>query len=358
MFWFGIGLIALGVAIAVIRCIAFRGPFAEPSEPPKGIIDMHCHTAGIGEGGSGAWVSEELRRSWKFPVYLKIFGSSEAELMEKGDTAILDVISRLVSESEHVDGAVILAMDATYSVDGSLDRSECEVCVPNRFVGESVKRYENLYFGASIHPNRTDALDELEWSKENGAVLLKWLPNIQNIDPSNPAYTEFYDRLAALDLPLLTHVGDEDSFSKTNNALGDPKLLRLPLERGVRVIAAHVASSGTREGEENIDRLLDMLPQYSNLYSDISTLTQFNRKRYLGKVLTDPRLNGRLMYGTDHPLTNTPMATPLQFPLNLKLGQLWKLWRTSNPWDRDVQLKAALGTPKEVFTLSRDFLGL
>ncbi|QXD30727.1 hypothetical protein [Candidatus Pelagisphaera phototrophica] len=94
------------------------------------------------------------------------------------------------------------------------------------------------------------------------------------------------------------------------------------------------------------------------LYTDISTLTQFNRKRYLNKVLNDPRLKGRMMYGTDYPLTNTPMASPLQFPLNLKFSQLWSLWLTRNSWDRDVHLKAALGTPKEVFTLNRQFLGL
>lgn len=342
----------------LVRAALFRGPLATSSDPPKGIIDMHCHTAGIGEGGSGAWVSEELRRSWKFPLYLKIFGSSEVALKAKGDEAILETIARSVGDSKYVAGAVILAMDAPYSRDGELDRPAGEVCVPNRFVGNAVKRFDNLYFGASVHPNRTDALEELEWSKANGAVLVKWLPNIQNIDPSNTAYKPFYQRLAALDLPLLTHVGDEDSFSKTNNALGDPQLLHLPLRCGVRVIAAHVASSGKTNGQENKERLLEMMPEYPNLFTDISTLTQFNRKRYLGAVLNDSRLKGRMMYGTDYPLTNTPLATPLQFPLNLKINQLWSLWRTSNSWDRDVGLKAALGTPKAVFTLSREFLGL
>ncbi len=352
---YGLTVIAILVAAFLVRLWLFRGPFAAPA---KGIIDMHCHTAGIGEGGSGAWISEELRSSWKFPLYLKIFGSSQSMLKAKGDEAILEIVSRSVKESEYVEGAVILAMDEPYSIDGEIDRAEGEVCVPNRFVGESVKQYDNLYFGASVHPNRKDALMELEWSKQNGAVLLKWLPNIQNIDPSNPSYKGYYEQLVALDLPLLTHVGDEDSFSKTNNALADPQLLRFPLECGVRVIAAHVASSGQREGRDNIDRLLEMMPEYPNLFTDISTLTQFNRKRYLGKVLSDPRLKDRMMYGTDYPLTNTPMASPLQFPLNLKLRQLWSLWRTSNSWDRDVRLKAALGTPQAVFTLSRQFLGL
>mgnify|MGYP002637259051 CR=1 FL=1 len=154
--------------------------------------------------------------------------------------------------------------------------------------------------------------------------------NIQNIDPSDRSYAVYYDRLVALDLPLLTHVGDEDSFSKTNNALGDPRRLKLPLERGVRVIAAHVASSGESEGQDNVERLLEMMPIYPNLMADISTLTQFNRRRHLSKVLNDPRLKGRLMYGTDYPLTNTPMVTPLQYPLNLRLKQMVALWRTKN----------------------------
>ena len=161
----------------------------------------------------------------------------------------------------------------------------------------------------------------------------------------------------ALNLPLLTHVGDKDSFSKTNNALADRQILRFPLECWVRVIAVYVASQGERNGLEDIDSLLEMLPVYPYLYTDISTLTQCNRKRYLNKVLNDPRLQGRIMYGTDYRLTNTPMASPLQLPLKRKFSQLYSLWRTRNSWDRDLRLKAALSVPKEVFGLSWQFLG-
>ncbi|MBN12323.1 MAG: hypothetical protein CMI17_04870 [Opitutaceae bacterium] len=73
-------------------------------------------------------------------------------------------------------------------------------------------------------------MEELEWSKENGAVLIKGLPKIEDIDPSNSSCRDFYQRLVALNLPLLTYVSDEDSFSKTNNALADRQLLRFPLE--------------------------------------------------------------------------------------------------------------------------------
>ncbi|MFT5192926.1 MAG: putative TIM-barrel fold metal-dependent hydrolase [Verrucomicrobiales bacterium] len=349
----------LALALAALRLLLFQGPLHTPvTPPPEGILDMHCHTAGIGAGDSGAWISDEMRTSWKFGLYLRVFGSSEKQVSTEGDQILMDIIARSIRESVHVDGAVILAMDAPYSDDGELDRTSGEIFVPNRFIGETVKLYPELYFGASVHPNRADALQELTWSKQNDALLVKWLPNIQNINPSDERHVPYYEKLIELNLPLLTHVGDEDSFSKTNNALGDPQLLRLALKMGVRVIAAHVASSGKSQGQDNVERLLEMMPEYPNLVADLSTLTQTNRRRHLRKVLNDARLEGRLMYGTDYPLTNTPLVTPWQYPFNLTLSQLWRLGRTRNSWDRDVQLKAALGVSPAVFKLSREYLGL
>lgn len=343
----------------IARVVFFRGAMHLPvASPPTGILDMHCHTAGFGAGGSGAWVSEDLRSSWKFNLYLKIFGTDKKTVSEQGDQIVMDIIARSLRESVHVDAAVILALDEPYTVDGVLNRDAGEACVPNRFVGESVKAHSELHFGASVHPNRKDALAELEWSKANGAVFVKWLPNIQDINPADERYVDYYNKLVELDLPLLTHVGDEDSFSKTNNALGDPNLLKLALDCGVRVIAAHVASSGVSDGQDNVERLLEMMPEYPNLVADLSTLTQFNRKKHFPKVLKDSRLKGRLMYGTDYPLTNTPLVSPLQYFLRLNLTQLWQLTMTRNSWDRDVRLKAALGVPPEVFHFSREFLNL
>ena len=89
-------------------------------------------------------------------------------LQAKGYRAILEIIVQSVNKSEYVDGAVILAMDDPYSIGGAVNPAEGEVCAPNRFVGDFVKRHENLYFGASVNPNRKVALDVLEWSKEKG----------------------------------------------------------------------------------------------------------------------------------------------------------------------------------------------
>ncbi|MCP4626607.1 MAG: metal-dependent hydrolase, partial [bacterium] len=46
---------------------------------------MHCHTAGIGAGGSGCFISRDLQESWKFAVYLKSFGVTLEDLKREGD---------------------------------------------------------------------------------------------------------------------------------------------------------------------------------------------------------------------------------------------------------------------------------
>jgi hypothetical protein len=94
---------------------------------------MHCHTAGFGAGGSGARVSQALRESWKFKLYLKIFGTSEEEVNEKGDEIVMDVIVRQVEKSQFIDDVVILAMDAPYDGEGNLVEDQIEAYVPNRF---------------------------------------------------------------------------------------------------------------------------------------------------------------------------------------------------------------------------------
>ena len=50
---------------------------------------------------------------------------------------------------------------------------------------------------------------ELERCLAEGAVMLKCLPNCQNIDWNDRRYTAFLERMAAAGLPLLAHTGSE-----------------------------------------------------------------------------------------------------------------------------------------------------
>lgn len=63
------------------------------------VLDMPCHVAGIGAGGSGAFISEGLRTSWKYRICLKAFGVTEDDVLTQGDGLIVKKISTRLAAS-------------------------------------------------------------------------------------------------------------------------------------------------------------------------------------------------------------------------------------------------------------------
>ncbi len=322
------------------------------------VIDIHCHAAGIGAGNSGCFISPKLRRSWKYRFYLTSFGVTNTELEREGDGLVLRRLSERLAASSRVRQAVVLAMDGVVDGIGQLDRDRTEMYIPNDFLARECRCYPNLLFGAGVNPLRPDALERLDAAAAAGAVLVKWLPSIQGTDPADRCLIPFYRRLAELRLPLLTHTGLEESFTRADNALADPARLRLPLEEGVTVIAAHCATSGRSNGEANLARLLPLFAQFPNLYADISALTQVNRLGHLERVLAHREIHSRLLYGTDMPLPATGLTSPWFHLLRLGPMEARRLAAIGNPWDQDVALKLALGMPEEILFRAAGVLGI
>ncbi len=332
------------------RLILFSGPYRQPQRLPGTIIDLHCHAAGIGAGDSGCHVSPAMRANFRFRAFLEAFGVTIEDLEQNGDAIVIERIARELDRSEHVDRAVVLALDGVIDPDtGELDLDRTDVFVPNEFVGREVARHSNLLFGASINPLRRDALQRLEAAASNGAVLVKWIPSVMDIDPADPAHIPFYVRMRELSLPLLSHTGTERSFTRARDELADPRRLRLPLEQGLLVIAAHTGAGGRNDGQADLRHLLALMREFPNLHADISALTQANRIGVLREVLEAPETAGRLVYGSDFPLINTALVSPWYFPLNLSVEQCAEIDAVANAWDRDVRLKQALGVPSDVF---------
>lgn len=326
--------------------------------PDSNIIDIHCHAAGIGAGGSGCHVSPPLRNSWKYSAYLRSYCVTEEELLREGDGLVIRRLAETLAGSTLVSRAVILAMDCVVCDNGEPDPGRTEIQIPNEFLSIEVRRYPNLLFGASINPHRRDAIDRLDRAVSDGAILVKWLGSIQHIDPADRRLIPFYQRLADLRLPLLVHTGRENSFTFARDELGDPEHLRIPLAEGVKVIAAHGAGNGMSHGERNFDRFLRLATEFPNLFADISALTQINRLGQLDRLLRHRELYGRLLYGSDMPLINTRITSPWVHAWRISPGRLWKIITERNPWDRDVLLKRALGVPEEIFANSARMLGL
>ena len=338
----------------LIACVLFW-IVAASATAAEGYLDMHVHTAGIGAGDSGAFVGAAMRGNLRFRLYLRAFAVTEEELEAEGDGLVIRKISAKVAESEQVARAVILAMDGVVA-DGELDREATQYYVPNDFVAAEVKRYDNLCYGASVNPQRHDALARLEQAHKDGALLVKWIPNVMHFDPADPAIEPFYRKLIELDLPLLSHAGKEQAFADARDDLGDPRRLAFPLALGVTVIAAHIATTGKSEGEDNFERILPMFDEYPNLYSEISSLTQINKRNYLKRALDVPGLDRRLLYGTDYPLQFFPLVSSAWHLRHIGAGAARRVGSIRNQWDRDVALKRAIGTPEHVFARSAELL--
>ncbi|MBL9214752.1 MAG: amidohydrolase family protein [Opitutaceae bacterium] len=331
-----------------------------PREPPPAapLVDLHCHTAGLGAGGSGCFVSPRMERSFKLHFYLRSFGVTKAELRREGDALVLRRLAERLAGSRHVSHAVVLALDGAVDAHGELDRARTEVYVPNEFLAAEIPRHPNLRWGASVNPHRHDALSRLEAARAQGAVLVKWLPSIQHIDPADARLIPYYRKLVELGLPLLTHTGNEHAFTQAHDEWCDPERLRLPLSLGVVVIAAHAGTSGSFAGERSFDRLARLMTEYPNLYADVSSLTQLNKRRHLGELIARPEFRGRLLYGTDYPLIEIrSLVSPWYFASRLSLREIRACAGIANPWDRDVALKHALGLPADAWTRGEAVLG-
>ena len=290
----------------------------DPLDPTQ-LIDHHVHLAGIGVGGSNAFINRKML-TWKHPFHrlkLKVYMSAAGVEEEmNADIEFISRLTRLVSSIKDHGRHRILGFDKHYRRDGTVDLDKTEFYVPNEYVFRIAEQYPDLFLpNISVNPYRPDALEELERWAKRGARVVKWLPNAMGIDPSDPKCDSFYQKLKELDLVLLSHGGEEKAVeAEEDQKLGNPLLLRRPLEAGVKVIVAHCAGLGKNEdieasGNPKVDnfdlfmRLMDDKRYEGLLFGEISAMTQFNRSgKPLQTILAREDLQERLVNGSDYPL--------------------------------------------------------
>jgi predicted TIM-barrel fold metal-dependent hydrolase len=286
---------------------------------PEQLIDHHVHIAGLGVGGTKAFVNPKML-TWRHPFHrlkLKVYMSSAGVSDEdNADPQAAARLASLVTSIKDHGKHRLLAFDKNYRKDGSVNLEKTEFYVPNEYVFELAERYPDLFVpNISVNPYRPDAIEELEKWARRGARIVKWLPNAMGIDPSDPKCDSFYQKMRDLDLILLSHGGEEKAVeAEEDQKLGNPLLLRRALDHGVRVIVAHCAGLGSNEDLdskerkqiENFDlflRLMDDKRYEGLLFGEISAMTQFNRSgKPLRTMLAREDLHERLVNGSDYPL--------------------------------------------------------
>lgn len=286
---------------------------------PAKVLDAHVHVVGLGTGGSGCTVGARMQslanptEYFKFSIYLNASGVTD---LQRADQQYVERLTSLVSSQAPHGRLLLFAFDKAHDESGAPLEADSEFFTPVEYVAGLAKARPELFLPcASVHPYRPDAVDALEQAAALGCIAVKWLPNAMNIDPSSPRCDAVYRAMARLGLTLISHAGEEKAVhSEERQRLGNPLLLRRPLEHGVKTVVAHCASLGknpdldvpAQPWLDNFDLFMRLMgePQWQGLlFGETSALTLVNRVgRPLEQVLLDERLQARLVNGSDYPL--------------------------------------------------------
>lgn len=304
------------------------------SNGTKTLIDCHVHLAALPDGDNGCYISPKMLRSPLFRFLLWKHKLSPQHPREANKKYVDDLLLELRA-SRHVQKAVLLGMDGYYDSNGIINLAHTDLLVGNDYVLSTAKAFpDELLAGVSINPQRRDAVEEVHRCAEAGAALVKVLPNAQQFNPAEQRYKAFYRALAERKLPFLSHVGYEFSLIGKDQSVGDPDRLRLALDEGATVIAAHACSYGLILYEKFLPTLKEFVQRYPHFYTDISALTLPNRFRMLLHLRKYPEIQERLLFGTDYPLSVFHVAAWGR----VAFGTLRTMMRTKNRFDRQVEV--------------------
>jgi hypothetical protein len=317
-------------------------------------LDIHVHIVGTGAGGTGC----RLRMRWWQRAFsgfmLRGIGLPADALEGDFDELYVEQLLRWVRGSS-LGGTVILAQDEVLDSQGRVLGEGGAHFVPNDYVLKLAHEHPEFLPGVSVHPARLGALEELERCLSAGAVLMKCLPNCQNIDCGDPKFTRFWERMAEAKLPLLAHTGGEHTLPVVRPEFANPRTLTRPLEIGVPVIAAHCAGKSGLTDPEHFPALVELMRKFPNCYADISALNIPVRSRLL-RCCLEPDVAQRLVHGSDYPVL---ISGAYAWMRGLITWQSFRQCaREANPLERDCLLKRAIGIDAAVFTRGWDLLRL
>ncbi len=317
------------------------------------LIDFHVHLAGNGCCQSGIILGKKFEKRPTFLLLKKIQKITAEQMLTDIDLLWIKRIANFIENSPSLTKAVPLCLDSVYSEEGIELINAIQMYIPNTWGHKVAKMFpKSLLFGASIHPYRKDALNELESCKNNNAFLIKWLPSMMGIDPESQLCTSFYEALKAYKIPLLSHTDTEHTFGlpeKKWAIYNHVEKLKKPLEAGVVVIAAHAGTPSQWE------IALALAKKYENFYLDTSGLFNPTRARSAVKLFANAHntiLKERLLFATDWPVP----AIPLLLIDRLGLKAYKDVQKISNPFEKDLKIKEYLGFMPHDFEKNQESL--
>ncbi len=312
------------------------------------IIDCHVHLCAFSPGQGST--SERLLNSLAFRFMrwrLGIMGEPDATTEAK----LVDILNRAIDET-NLDAIVLLAFDAVHDSAGNFDAANTHLYLTNDYAIELSKKYPKMKFGASVHPYRKDAVAELERCVKAGAVLMKWLPIVQNFNPADRRCIPFYEALTHYKLPLLSHTGGEKSLPNLDTNVADPNLLKPALDLGVKVIMAHCGTRSAPGETDFVPHFVRLAKDYEHCYGDTAALNLPTRWYAYPTILGDPAVRQKLIHGSDWPIPTLPN------PMEHSPRAVWAMMKQPNWLKRDIEIKRALGFDHEYWLRAAKVLQL
>ena len=311
-------------------------------------IDCHVHVCAVTPGHGS--MSQRVLRSMPFRFMRWRLGMKGED--EATERAVAAKLVETIDQTDALDAAVILAFDAVYDRDGRFDANNTHLYVTNDYAIELCRRDGKMLFGASVHPYRKDAVAEIERCVKAGAVLMKWLPIVQDIDPADERCVPFYEALAHYKLPLLSHTGGEKTLPNVNPNVMDPALLLGALRRGVKVIAAHCGTRSAPGEPDYVPTFLRMAREHEHFYGDTAALNLPTRSYAYAQILGDAVVREKLLHGSDWPIIAVPPA------MRIGLRESVRALADRNWMRRDITIKKMLGFDEAYFQRAAGVLRL
>lgn len=293
---------------------------------PENLVDYHVHIVGLSPKLYGTFVNKGWQSFFSDPqgyIQFSVYKTASAiDDEEKADAQYMERLSKLIKYQPGKGQYGIMAFDYFHTKNGHADEEMTTFRVPNAYAYMLAEGNKEQFFPIiSIHPYREDALRDLQFYADKGIRYIKWLPNSMGINPSSKEksqeLTAFYQIMKDNNMVLISHTGDEKAtHAEAYQHLGNPAYLKMPLDMGVKVVMAHVASLGKckdievksgacKQGEAYIDIAIEMMKQnkYKDiLFADISAITQYNRQHNISKIILETEIHDRLINGSDYPL--------------------------------------------------------
>ena len=320
-------------------------------------IDMHIHFGAPPDEESGCYWSKDFEQTAAYYAMLLLTKS----LFKKVDIhRVKKHLIKVINTSKQVDKSVLLALDEVYDSNGQVHKEWSHLHVPNKYLAQLASENERVLFGASVHPYRNDWEEELDYCLKHHAVLCKWIPSSQMIDPTHEKCIPFYKKLAQHNLPLLCHAGPEYAIPTSNNRYNEfnnPRYMRHALDQGVTMIIAHCAlpyfwflDNDYQDDFREFLKLFKEVEQHDwKLYADISALTGPLRADYIDDLI-DKIPQERFLFSSDYPIPLSEISYNRSTHFFKWLWFVLKMFFEKNPLDKNYDIVHKMGFHDKVYT--------